>query len=105
MPRDHRTTILLADINDFAKVNAIYGKYFTDQPPARSAHGTGRDGQDGMKDSLASTVADCGQGGQGRRGRKGPRNDLLPFGLSLYFVWSSCACSGSMASIIPPQPL
>ena len=44
MPRDHRTTILLADINDFAKVNAIYAKYFTDQPPARSAHGTGRGG-------------------------------------------------------------
>lgn len=31
-----KTTILLADINDFAKVNAIYAKYFTEQPPARA---------------------------------------------------------------------
>jgi enamine deaminase RidA (YjgF/YER057c/UK114 family) len=31
-----RTTILLADINDFPKVNAIYGKYFPEQPPARA---------------------------------------------------------------------
>eukprot|EP00276_Gloeochaete_wittrockiana_P006175 CAMPEP_0184656126 /NCGR_PEP_ID=MMETSP0308-20130426/15687_1 /TAXON_ID=38269 /ORGANISM="Gloeochaete witrockiana, Strain SAG 46.84" /LENGTH=88 /DNA_ID=CAMNT_0027093073 /DNA_START=287 /DNA_END=553 /DNA_ORIENTATION=- len=31
-----KTTILLADINDFAKVNAIYAKYFPSNPPARS---------------------------------------------------------------------
>ncbi|KAG2492173.1 hypothetical protein HYH03_009422 [Edaphochlamys debaryana] len=31
-----KTTILLADINDFAKVNAIYATYFTDKPPARA---------------------------------------------------------------------
>lgn len=31
-----KTTILLADMADFAKVNAIYGKYFTDKPPARA---------------------------------------------------------------------
>jgi reactive intermediate/imine deaminase len=31
-----KTTILLADMSDFAKVNAIYAKYFTDQPPARA---------------------------------------------------------------------
>ncbi|MEW6651753.1 MAG: Rid family hydrolase, partial [Chloroflexota bacterium] len=24
------------DMNDFGKVNAIYGEYFSDQPPARS---------------------------------------------------------------------
>ena len=31
-----KTTILLADIGDFAKVNAIYAKYFTEKPPARA---------------------------------------------------------------------
>lgn len=31
-----KTTIFLADMNDFAAVNAIYGEYFTAEPPARS---------------------------------------------------------------------
>ena len=35
---DHvvKTTIFLADLNDFAVVNEIYGKRFTKTPPARS---------------------------------------------------------------------
>lgn len=31
-----KTTIFLADINDFATVNATYGRYMPDPPPARS---------------------------------------------------------------------
>ncbi|MES3037919.1 MAG: RidA family protein [Bdellovibrionota bacterium] len=31
-----KTTIFLTDMNDFAKVNAVYEKYFTEAPPARS---------------------------------------------------------------------
>ncbi len=31
-----KTTIFLADINDFPTVNDIYGGYFEDEPPARS---------------------------------------------------------------------
>lgn len=31
-----KTTIFLADMNDFATVNGIYGEYFTAEPPARS---------------------------------------------------------------------
>lgn len=31
-----KTTIFLTSMNDFAKVNEIYGKYFPEQPPARS---------------------------------------------------------------------
>ena len=31
-----KTTIFLADMADFPKVNEIYGAAFTDQPPARS---------------------------------------------------------------------
>ena len=31
-----KTTILLADMGDFAAVNAVYGKYFPADPPARA---------------------------------------------------------------------
>ncbi|GBG59320.1 hypothetical protein CBR_g32332 [Chara braunii] len=31
-----KTTILLSDLKDFGTVNAIYGRYFQDSPPARS---------------------------------------------------------------------
>lgn len=31
-----KTTIFLADMKDFAKVNAIYGELFQHEPPARS---------------------------------------------------------------------
>ncbi|MEO5976694.1 MAG: RidA family protein [Chryseolinea sp.] len=30
-----KTSIFLKDMNNFPKVNEIYGKYFNDQPPAR----------------------------------------------------------------------
>jgi len=36
-----KTTIFLADINDFAAVNAVYGRYVPDPPPARSTVGVG----------------------------------------------------------------
>ena len=83
MPRDYRTTILLADINDFAKVNAIYAKYFTDQPPARSAHGTGRGGavRMGRRIPLQARLPTVGRAGReegrgkglwaGRAGKEG----------------------------------
>jgi 2-iminobutanoate/2-iminopropanoate deaminase len=31
-----KTTIFLTDMNDFAKVNEVYAKYFKAEPPARS---------------------------------------------------------------------
>ncbi len=31
-----KTTIFLADMNDFATVNEVYARYFNDTPPARS---------------------------------------------------------------------
>jgi len=31
-----KTTIYIKDMNDFAKINEIYGKYFPDVPPARA---------------------------------------------------------------------
>jgi len=32
-----KTTVFLADINDFLAVNEIYGEFFSENPPARSA--------------------------------------------------------------------
>jgi len=32
-----KATVFLADINDFAAVNEVYGRYFTEPYPARSA--------------------------------------------------------------------
>lgn len=32
-----KTTVFLRDMNDFAKMNAIYGEFFTENFPARSA--------------------------------------------------------------------
>lgn len=31
-----KTTVFLKDMNDFAKMNAIYGEFFGENPPARS---------------------------------------------------------------------
>lgn len=33
-----KTTVLLADINDFAVVNGVYGERFAENPPARAAY-------------------------------------------------------------------
>ncbi len=31
-----KTTVYLRDMNDFARMNAVYAEFFTDKPPARS---------------------------------------------------------------------
>ena len=31
-----KTTVFLRDMNDFAKMNAVYAEFFSDNPPARS---------------------------------------------------------------------
>ena len=31
-----KTTIYLTDMNDFASINEVYGRYFTQSPPARA---------------------------------------------------------------------
>jgi 2-iminobutanoate/2-iminopropanoate deaminase len=36
-----KTTIFLADVNDFAAVNAVYARFMADPPPARSTFGVG----------------------------------------------------------------
>lgn len=42
-----KTTIFLADLNDFAEVNAAYGRYFPANPPARSTVQVARLPKDG----------------------------------------------------------
>lgn len=32
-----KVTVFLAEMNDFAAMNEVYGEYFTEDPPARSA--------------------------------------------------------------------
>jgi len=32
-----KTTVFLADMDDYAAVNEVYGEYFKEEPPARSA--------------------------------------------------------------------
>ncbi len=32
-----KTTIFMADMNDYAEINQVYSEYFADAPPARSA--------------------------------------------------------------------
>lgn len=36
-----KSTIFLDDINDFQKMNEVYGKYYQQNPPARSAYQVG----------------------------------------------------------------
>lgn len=36
-----KTTLFLADIGDFAAVNAVYGRHMVDPPPARSTFAVG----------------------------------------------------------------
>jgi 2-iminobutanoate/2-iminopropanoate deaminase len=36
-----KTTLFLADIGDFATVNAVYGRFMADPPPARSTFAVG----------------------------------------------------------------
>lgn len=31
-----KTTVFLRDMNDFGRMNSVYGEFFTDRPPARS---------------------------------------------------------------------
>jgi 2-iminobutanoate/2-iminopropanoate deaminase len=37
-----KTTVLLKDMNDFEKVNEVYGKFFIEQQPARSCFQVGK---------------------------------------------------------------
>src|SRR5512137_1021 len=42
-----KTTVFLRDMNDFAKMNAVYGEFFPSNPPARSTVQVARLPKDG----------------------------------------------------------
>lgn len=43
-----KVTVFLKDMNDFVAVNGVYGTYFTENPPARSAVEVARLPKDGL---------------------------------------------------------
>lgn len=51
-----KTTVFLADINDFAAVNKIYADYFTGSVPARSCVQVGKLPKDGLVEIEAIAV-------------------------------------------------
>lgn len=54
-----KTTIFLADINDFATVNEIYGKFFEDGAPARSCFQVAALPMGGLVEIEAVAVKPC----------------------------------------------
>lgn len=51
-----KTTVFLADINDFATVNKIYAEYFTGEAPARSCVQVAKLPKDGLVEIEAIAV-------------------------------------------------
>ncbi len=53
-----KTTVFLYDMNDFGAMNGIYGQFFTDQYPARSAVQVARLPKDGLVEIEAVALLD-----------------------------------------------
>ena len=58
MTMDHvvSTSVFLKDLNDFAKMNAVYGTYFKDNPPARATVQVARLPRDALVEISAIAV-------------------------------------------------
>ena len=52
-----KTTVFLADMNDFAAMNEVYGRFFADNPPARSTVQAARLPRDARVEIEAIAVA------------------------------------------------
>ena len=52
-----KTTVFLADIRDYGAVNEVYGGFFDNQPPARSAIGAGGLPLAGLKVEIEAIAA------------------------------------------------
>jgi 2-iminobutanoate/2-iminopropanoate deaminase len=63
-----KTTIFLADVNDFAVVNAVYAKFMPDPPPARSTIGVGALPKGGLVEIEAIAHRPIADAVAGRRG-------------------------------------
>jgi 2-iminobutanoate/2-iminopropanoate deaminase len=55
-----KTTVFLADIDDFAAVNAVYARFMPDPPPARSTFGVAALPKGGRVEIEAIAVRDRG---------------------------------------------
>jgi len=53
-----KTTVFLADMDDFAAMNEVYGKFFAHQPPARATVQAARLPRDARVEIEAIAVAD-----------------------------------------------
>lgn len=53
-----KTTVFLADMDDFAAMNEVYAEYFPDDPPARSAVQVARLPLDGLIEIEAIAIAE-----------------------------------------------
>lgn len=52
-----KTTVFLTDIRDFGAVNGVYGKFFDEEPPARSAVGVAALPLPGLKVEIEAIAA------------------------------------------------
>lgn len=57
-----KTTVFLADMNDFAALNEVYGRFFSEKPPARSTVQAGRLPKDAKVEIDVIAVAEDGKG-------------------------------------------
>ena len=53
-----KTTVFLADMNDFQAMNRVYGQYFPDKPPARSTVQVARIPLDALVEIEAVAILD-----------------------------------------------
>jgi len=53
-----KTTVFLADMNDFTAMNEVYGRYFDENPPARATVQAGRLPRDAKVEIEAIAVLD-----------------------------------------------
>ena len=53
-----KTTVFLADMNDFTAMNEVYGKYFAENPPARATVQAARLPRDARVEIEAIAVTD-----------------------------------------------
>jgi len=53
-----KTTILLKDIADFPKVNAVYGRFFPNEPPARATYAVAALPKNGLVEIEAIALVD-----------------------------------------------
>src|SRR5947207_6071609 len=55
-----KTTVFLADMNDFTAMNEVYGKYFPENPPARATVQAARLPRDAKVEIEAIAVSEAG---------------------------------------------